>query len=143
MGKLLVIKGADFSANGIQIVDHALKEIRNAIENTYKEHLRFQSSYGSMYPNIDSNNRNAFGCFDASSFQPFVITPKAGCKIAPLQWHDTSARFRPIAWETSPVVFSDFSTLIYVGANVAYTDDSNIPDNTSVWDFIDVALVPA
>lgn len=144
MGKLLLVQGADFSTNGmpiVQPVDPNLAAIKNAIENSYNVHLRFSSAYGEITPSTSANNRNAFGCFDASNFVPFIITPKAGCKIAPLQWVGQQSRWDVFEWTTEPVSFYDFSTFIYVGANLAYTTDADIPLNTSVWDFIGVSLV--
>lgn len=142
---MLIIKGADFSTNGTSIVDPAaekLNAIKSAIEEEYHEHLRFGSGKTNAKPPKESGDtRNAFGAFDAAArdLSPFIVTPKTGCKIVPVQSDGNTARFS-FTWKTGAVTFDNFSTYPNVGANLAYSNDDTIPTGTSVWEFIDVAL---
>ncbi len=145
MGKMLVIKGADFSTNGTPIVDpdiEKLNAIKTAIEAKYYEHLRYANANTVQNPPSQSGNtRNSFGNLNASvnGLSPFVVTPKNGCKIVPLQSAGSTGIF-PFTWTTDAVTFTNFETYPYIGANIAYSNDAEIPSNTSIWDFIDIAL---
>lgn len=147
MGKYLVINGADFSTNGIPVVDKdaiALEEIRNLLETNFRAKKTFPNGFPtpSTTPN-DSQTRCVILAFDALTLglRDFVITPKAGYKLVPMQSKGTAgtAKFT-YSWVTAAVTFEGFETYQYVAANLALTSDANIPDGASVWDFIDVAL---
>lgn len=141
---MLIIKGANFSANGTPIVDpseETLNAIKCAIEAHYFEGSRYNSGYSNSKPNTGATNRNSFGNMTADGFgvSSFVITPKSGCKIAPLQ---SGSTYRwTLAWTTDPVTYDSFDTYPYIGGNLAFSDDSTISSGTSIWDFIDVSLV--
>jgi len=146
MGKLLVIKGADFSTNGTPIVDHdaeKLNKIKQVLEENFYELSRYGSPYATNAPSLTSNNRSAFGGINASQidFVPFVITPKTGCKIAAIQndANNTQTK-RNLSWSTEPVTFDQFTTYPIIGGNLAYSSDGAISANTPIWEFIDVAL---
>lgn len=149
MGKYLVINGADFSTNGIPVVDRdaiALEEIRTLIATNFRANKTFPNGNPntSTSPN-DSTTRCVILAFDALTLglRDFVITPKAGYKIVPMQSKGTAgtAKFT-YSWVTEATTFEGFSTYQYVAANLALTTDANIPSGASVWDFIDVTLAP-
>lgn len=147
MGTILKVKNADFSENGMDLFTaKPIDIIKSALETGYYENLRYSSGYVSFPPSTNGGgNRNAFGGIDASSFDsiPFVLFPKAGCKIAPCQSNEDNTQYRwNLAWTTSARVFDSFSTYPKIGANLAYSNDASIAAGTSIWDFVDVALEP-
>lgn len=139
MGKYLVINGADFSANGIPVVDK-LAIIKNAMEEAYYEHMRYSNQAPSGPPETAATNRSAWGMVDATDFPSFVVTSKSGYKIVPFQSDGAAHGKFSFEWTSEPVTFEDFSVYKLVGCNLSKGDNSNIPDGLSLWDFIDVAL---
>lgn len=145
MGKMLIIKGADFSTNGTPIVNHDIEKlnaIKTVLESNYYEHMRYGNADNIQGPpSISGDTRNAFGNINASVYglSPFVVTPKNGCKMVPVQSTGSTGIF-PFEWTTDAATFTNFETYPYIGANLAYSDDATIPSNTSIWDFIDIAL---
>lgn len=151
MGKKLIIKGADFSVNGTQIVDPdaiALAKIKSEFVNNYYEHLRYHQAYMSAIgtPSDAGDTRNACGPIEAVNFdyQSFKVIVKNGCKVAPIQCTSTSdglpARYS-FAWTTEDVVYDDLQVFGRIGINVAYQNDAVIPTGTELWEFIDIELV--
>lgn len=145
---MLVVSGADFSENGVPFVDPdeaKLLKIKAAIEAVYVQHKYYSTSYVPAKPSNNGNNRNAFGRLVADDIDSvaFTITPKTGCKIAPIQANgetSSSSHRWSIKWRTTSVTFNNFDTYQYMGCNVAYSDDSDIASGTSIWDFIDIEL---
>lgn len=149
MGTVLVVKGADFSENGVMFIDPneaKLDKIKNAIESVYVEHKYYSTAYVPASPVNNGTTRNAFGRLTAEDidFVPFVVTPKTGCKIAPIQANggtsSSEKRWKSLSWKTNAITFENFDTYPFMGCNVAYTDDSSIASGTSIWDFIHVSL---
>lgn len=148
MGKLLVVSGADFAENGMSLVnldEEKLNKIKQVLAQNFYEGVRYGSPYADGVPGVSSNNRDAFGGINASSFDsvPFILTPKTGCKIAPVQnsTNPSSTRWA-LSWTTNAVTFDSFATYPYIGGNLAYTDDSILSSGKTIWDFVDIALVP-
>lgn len=142
MGKLLVINGADFTANGTKIVD-VLAKIKLAFENNYYEHYRYQNGVPTSAPATAATNRNASGPVNAltSGFPSFIVTPKTGFQIVPCQSNNTTPKF-DFQWTQSAVTFEGFDTNPWCGINVAYGDNRNIPNGMGLWEFIDITLAP-
>ncbi len=138
MGKFLVINGADFSANGIPVVDK-LALIKSAMEAAYYEHVRFTTSTSTGVPTTASANRNAWGMIVATGFPSFVVTPKQGFHQVPIQTDGNTGKFA-FEWTDYGVTYEGFDSKQYVGGNLAYGGNQNLPDGLSLWDMVEVTL---
>lgn len=139
MGKYLVINGADFSTNGIPVVD-VLAELKSAMEAAYYEHMRFETPAPTGAPATAATNRSAWGMIDATGFPSFIITAKSGFQFVPIQADSSNHGKHNFTWITGSVTFEGFDAYKYVGCNLAYANNVNLPDGMSLWDFIEVAL---
>lgn len=140
MGTILVIKNADFSANSIE-QNSILNTIKSVLESNYAQNLRYGSNNALRENTHASTNRDIVAIFDASeiNYTSFVVTPKSGYKIVPI-CHDGTTAIFPFDWTTEPVLFSNLDTYNYVGINLSKSDDSNLVNVRTLWDFISVSL---
>lgn len=139
-GKVLTILGADFSQNQIVDKEYYLALIRAALEDAYVEHARYTNGNPLGTPS-SSTSRSACGVVNAEDFDymEFVVTPKNGFKIVPLQSDGTTLVY-DFSWTTEPVTFRNLSTYMYIGLNLSKEDNSDLPDGMDLWDFIDVSI---
>lgn len=144
MGTILTIKSADFSNNGMPLlqVDY-ITPIKIALESNYVEHQRYTGATART-PSTASTNRNAVKWINASTAQlhPFKVVCKTGAKIVPLQCNsELTTSIISFQWLNTYYEYKNFNSYPSIGMNVAYSSDADIPDNTSLWDFIDVELI--
>ena len=123
-----------------------IERVKAVLEAYYFIGVVYSGAVVTGVPTGANAKRCAVGLITGDMFDnvSFVVTPKAGCRIVPIQSTDQAGSGKyQFTWVTTAVTFSDFTTKPNFGLNLSFTDDSVIPENTSIWDFIDVTLPTA
>lgn len=119
-----------------------LEKLKAVMETKFYSGYRWGANWIYGDPTTEGNTRAGCGAFTSDMIDgvSFKITPKAGCKMVPLQGSGSAGRWT-FSWLTTAQTYDSFATYPVFGVQVAYSNDAAISASASLWDFIDVELV--